>query len=68
MQAVGHPRANYAAVSEEVDGLIVWAKRVSTPHNHLPRDEWLKQQEQKPQHLGWVLNKIMTNKEKKTNE
>lgn len=42
MSAVGHPRASQQVVSDEIDDLRVWANRVCTPLNHLPYDEWIK--------------------------
>lgn len=71
MLSVGHPRADMATVSAEVDDLLKWAQRIGTPHNHLPREEWLKQKEaerltnpQQPCHLGQQL-KIIKNQNMK---
>jgi hypothetical protein len=57
MLAVGHPRASYSVVSDEVDDLLIWANRVCQPHNHLPHDEWIKTRDQnKPLTLTKVFN------------
>jgi len=64
MQAVGHPRANMQTVNDEVEGLLIWARRVGQPHNHLPYDQWILQ-EGNNSHTATVAKLLNKYREKK---
>lgn len=66
MCAVGHPRANMNTVNAEVDELIVWTRQNCTPLNHLPKQEWLKQQGKLVVELDDnILNELKLKRKKK---